>query len=140
MDPMIEGMARAFFVCEWSDNEERAGRLNYPSGTELMDVAPETPRGAYDAAQRFAEHLEAANRTSLSVILWNASRADGNDPWADYKIPDSYARDLGHYLAMQAMGHGVSWFDDHARFEIKVPYFEPHAFDFELDYAEEDDT
>jgi hypothetical protein len=25
-------------------------------------------------------------------------------------------------MAMQGMGHGVSWFDDHARFEIKIPY------------------
>lgn len=35
-----------------------------------------------------------------------------------------YAREFGHYLAMQALGHGVSWFDDHARFDLTVPHSE----------------
>lgn len=28
------------------------------------------------------------------------------------------------YLAMQGMGQGVRWFDNHAKFDIKVPYVE----------------
>lgn len=30
----------------------------------------------------------------------------------------------------QAMGHGVSWFDDHKHFEIKIPHMEVSSFSF----------
>ena len=39
---------------------------------------------------------------------------------------------FGHYLAMEAMGHGVSWWDTHARFKIEVPDVEFTQFDLEL--------
>jgi len=49
---------------------------------------------------------------------------------------DAYLDSFGHYLAMQAMGHGVSWFDAHAKFPLKFPRIESHQyFDGDLGLA-----
>lgn len=34
---------------------------------------------------------------------------------------------FGHYLAMEAMGHGVSWADDHEPHGLRVPHMEFHV-------------
>ena len=135
---IVNGMARAFFVTAWADKQERKGKT-YP-GEELMDVAPSTPRYARDFALMYAGGLG-----SLLVHLNNAAWADvlesekltAADVPYRFKRPDleaqvealkreEYARTFGHYLAMQAMGTGCSWFDDHARFEIDIHHVEAH--------------
>jgi len=134
---MIDGMARAFFVSAWADRQEERGKTAGWSGNDLMDLAPKTPRYARDFALMFAGSLSG----SLPVILNNAAWADVTEgltlaePFYRFEHPeleakardlqtDEYARDLGHYLAMQGLGSGVSWFDNHAKFEIKIPYTE----------------
>lgn len=62
--------------------------------------------------------LRAANRLPVAALAFRAAEADGQD------FEDLDAREFGHYLAMQALGHGVSWFDDHARFALIVPSME----------------
>jgi hypothetical protein len=115
-DPIINGMARILFVLEWSDREDEQGR-HYP-GQALEHVAPETPREAFDAAHNLAGRFEQLNGMALVRLLRQAADADGRKP------DDRYADDFGHYITMQALGHGVSWFDDHARFPIRFPRFE----------------
>ncbi len=112
-------MARALFVLEWSDREDEAGR-NYP-GQALEHVAPPTPREATDAAHNLAGRFEQLNGYGINSLLRQAALADGRP---DKIPPDNYAEDFGHYLAMQALGHGVGWFDDHARFPLRFPRFE----------------
>ena len=136
---IINGMARAFFVSAWAEKQERKGRSF--SGQELMDVAPSTPRYARDFALMYAGGLG-----SLLVHLNNAARADimelaniskwpkygdmteaeraALDEMVDGLKVEGYASEFGHYLAMMAMGTGVSWFDDHARFEIDIHHME----------------
>lgn len=54
-----------------------------------------------------------------------AAKADGMDPYVDgFEYPTDYARLFGHYVAMQSIGHGVSWFDEHAEFDLKLPSIE----------------
>jgi hypothetical protein len=117
-EPIINGMARALFVLEWSDREDEQGR-HYP-GQALEHVAPATPREAYNAAHNLAGRFEQLNGYDIRALLWQAAVADGK-PHAD--PGDKYAEDFGHYLAMQALGHGVGWFDDHARFPLRFPRF-----------------
>jgi hypothetical protein len=119
MSAIIDGMARAMFVCAWSDEEEQAGR-SYP-GEELLDVAPETPPEAVCEAWRLAGHFEALNRGSLWVLLNRALRADGETSEEAQDNADEQADDFGHYLAMRAMGHGVCWEDDHVDFCCVYP-------------------
>lgn len=131
------GLARALFVNAWSDREEEAGRT-YP-GEDLMDVAPETSDEATLHAAYVIGYIEAANKMPLAALYSQACKADGvkyEDVCASFrgepvaptdgkKSPDAYAEALerhttsfGHNLGMMALGTGVSWFDDHERFEV----------------------
>lgn len=152
-----DGLSRALFVSAWASAEENAGRT-YP-GSDLMDVAPETPdyarlHGAYVIGQ-----IEASNRMPLASLFAQACKADNVDFSAGCEAlgrdwdPDSkemnealsfeeYARDFGHCLGMMSLGSGVSWFDDHARFEVDDGLNPPREFtvpytEFYLDEARE---
>lgn len=104
----IEGAARAMFE-------------------ELTDVAPDTPDYVRLEAARLLGKLEQANGVTVTAIMHAAAVADmpeqerlamRNDAVAAVQLNGDEARDFGHYIAMQAMGHGVSWFDDHAEFDL----------------------
>jgi len=100
-----DAMARALWVTAWADYEEEAGRT-YP-GQELMDVAPETPPDAHKAAEMLWSKIKAANRNK------EITTPAGGDP-----------EEFGFYLAMEALGHGVAWTDDHEPHSYKIPHFE----------------
>lgn len=133
---IIDGMARALYVCAYADAIEEGeieGEGAGP-GEDWMDVAPETPGYARDAALVLAGRIEERNGMSLICLLYQAGRADGIDVFARPADADSpywfearesrhcnYAESFGHDLAMQSLGHGVSWFDDHKRFPLSLP-------------------
>lgn len=138
-DGWIQGAARAFFVsayadhCEEADStdnelteDERDERSSLPrpgADEDWNDYAPETPPNAYALAGELWAMLEHANGCSVYVLAERAAKADGTDTADDGKggvDPEEFGSDL----AMQAMGHGVSWFDDHKRFDLKVPHLE----------------
>lgn len=138
-DAFLLGAAKAFFVTAYADfveeghstdneltDDERKARLALPrpgAGQDWMSYAPELPPNAYALAGELWAALEAANKESVYVLAAHAAKADagGNDMAS---VNDIDAEDFGHYLAMQAMGHGVSWFDDHEEFEIEIPHIE----------------
>jgi hypothetical protein len=108
---------------------------------DVMDIAPPTPDYARLEAARLLGKLEAANEPvmpTLIHILLAAYAADGH-PLSDYEPAiscrerwyDENAREFGSVVAMEALGHGVSWFDDHERFPLTVP-----AIEFELETEE----
>lgn len=131
-DEFIEGAARAFFVSAYSDycNSGEPGSDGIPraiDGEDWSDVAPEaTPIQAYVLAGEMWAAIEHTNGQSLYQLARLAELADHDDI-----DPEEF----GHSLAMQYMGHGVSWFDNHPRFNIEIPYdeiswlsFDPEAF------------
>lgn len=148
-DTWIESAARAFFVSAYADfveeghstdNEltkaERKARLALPrpgAGEDWCDYAPETPPNAYALAGELWAALEAANKVSVYVLAERAEQADGEHMGKCDKCKSSGfdAEEFGHYLAMQAMGHGVSWFDDHGDFEIEIPHLEVSQCSFD---------
>jgi len=121
-DAIAAAMARAMFVSAWADEQEERGR-RFPPQTELMDVAPRTPMAALHRAYNLIGRFESQNHMPMVSLLYAAAKADGIDPYAG-DLSSNYVRDFGHYLAMEAIGHGVSWFDDHAKFKLDVPHFE----------------
>lgn len=143
-ETVVIAMARAFFVSAWADEQEENGR-NYP-GQDLMDVAPETPEYALRFAYKFLGMIEQANDNNIYSLVEQAAAADGyqkddilqftrENRLDTYKnatlraieaTQGKFVSDFGHYLAMQGLGHGVSWFDDHGRFEIEIPLVEFH--------------
>lgn len=122
---IIEGMARALWVTSYADyveglsKQERiaAGTPVSLSGIEWMDESPSTPEAAEKAGAELAALYESENDMSLNDLERRAVEAEGGD------IDDE---NFGHYLAMMAMGHGVSWFDDHKKFSLKQPSIEAH--------------
>ena len=114
---ILQGMARALFVSTWADYEEERGRHHRG---DLMDAAPATPSPARTAAKILAKKIEIMNHgktvSDLYADALNAGAHDtrrGTDP-----------QTFGHYIAMQSLGHGVSWFDDNPKFPLELPYFE----------------
>lgn len=132
-DSWLEGAAKAFFATAYADyceeghstdnelsEDERETRLSLPrpgGGEDWMDYLPSIPPNAYALAGELWAMLEASNPGGCGVytLAERAKAVDGEAP-----DPEQF----GHYLAMQAMGHGVSWFDDHKTFKIKVPSIE----------------
>jgi len=123
-------------------------------GQRLEDIAPPTPDYAREWAWRLLGALEEANigrgRSYLSTILaaaqkaecvagscnefghsvrWSPLDAQGRPTFTHDKC-EIDARKFGSDIAMMALGTGVSWFDDHAQFELHVP--EWYARGFEL--------
>lgn len=136
---ILAAMARAIWISAYADaadNGEHDGE-RASNGSDWMDAAPETPVRALLAAQTW---LDLAVKANAVVCIWQlAGRALAADDatvrleksyeggpitprLACYReIPEPFAADFGHDIAMQIMGHGVSWFDDHAEFPLTLP-------------------
>lgn len=120
-DAFIEGAAKAFFVTAYADfveegystdndltDDERKARIALPKaggGQDWYDYAPEPPPEAYALAGELWARLESENGHSVYTLASHAAKADG--------VEEIDVEEFGRDLAMQAMGHGVSWFDDH---------------------------
>ena len=117
---ILRGMARALFVVTWAVYEEERGRRLGP--VDIMDVAPATPSPARTAAKILAKRFEVSNHGKTMSDLYadalNAGRTSSHSRRGT--DPDTF----GHYMAMQALGHGVSWFDDNPKFPVHIPHFE----------------
>jgi hypothetical protein len=139
-DTIRAAMAKAFFASAWADLQDEKDADDptrvHLSGKEIFDVMPSTIDPAAEHAARTLEmDLARANdfvRTpvflqSLFEIAQDtvAHKLNGGDREL---TPESF----GHYLAMQAMGHGVGLadaFGDDVYKAITVPYVEfgPHS-------------
>lgn len=82
-----------------------------------------------EAAQRYLDHL-------------HARPAKANQDWTFEDVFDDEGaqRDFGHYIAMEAMGTGVSWADDHGEHGLKIPRldagFDPWGIVPDVDLAQ----
>lgn len=136
-DGFLLGAAKAFFVTAYADyvdddhddlsDDEREARTELPRpgpGDDWEDYAPDPPPAAYALAGELWALLRSENGASPYLLADRARGADGEDP-----DPEAF----GFCLAMQAMGHGVSWFDSHERFDLKVPHIECSQFSFSED-------
>jgi hypothetical protein len=125
---MVHGMARALFVADYARAAEDGRVVLTPEQAKLkdwMEIAPPTPLDYIYEGHRLAGKVEQVNGQALIVLFAQAVEADGKANWItwDEKHP-GYAVNFGHNIAMQAVGHGVSWFDDHNEFDLHVPGFE----------------
>lgn len=119
-----KGIARTMFVTAWADEMEEQGK-NFAPRQEVMSVAAPTPSIAVKEAYEFVGALENSNKMGLVPLIYKAAIADGRDidSMSDGEKAE-YARDFGHYLFMEALGHGASWFDDHKQFDLEIPDYE----------------
>ena len=119
---ILDGMARCLFVNAWADYAEEKLDANF-SQMELMDVAPETPTESIEKAKGLYDDIEHINNVDLSTFMPPGSNPD-----------EGFDKDsFGHYLCMEALGHGVSWKDDHEDHGLKIPNIEAYA---DMDFSE----
>lgn len=120
-DKFMHHAARAFFACAWADMVEDAG--------EIMDQMPdEIDPAATHAARTLLVDMLRANRCADAAALLARCPDEGDRPHT--------VAMLGHYAAMQAMGHGVELgdaFGDHDCLIVPYCEFGPHSL--ENDYA-----
>ena len=131
-DEIIEGAARAFWVDAYARHVEGEGEACMPYEDGFMascpafgtharpgpqqdwtDFAPPTGPEAFEKARELVKQIE------YGSLL---GRCLGTKFLMRYSPED--ARLFGHYLAMEAMGHGVSWEDDHEPHGLRVPHME----------------
>lgn len=108
-------MARAMFVEAWARRQEEKPSFRGWHGQEIMGIAPKTSLDAKRAARALGEVIVRVNGAlTLADLYARAIEVGGRGS------PTRF----GHYLAMEAMGVGVSWFDDNPKFDLELPLFE----------------
>lgn len=115
---LIAAMARTLWVNAWADNEELQGRSTGGGGD-----APSPPPEAFSAAQLLAGKIEATNKVDLDAVydgLVDQAYAVGVPATVDD------LETFGHYLVMEALGHGVAWDDHNLPHGLQIPLFEFH--------------
>lgn len=115
---MLRGIEDALWLSAWSNAMEEAGRGRELPNNITRESADPMPRSVARLARKFASLLVKLNRKSLTQIYEEASRRQGGEIDAE---------ELGYYLTMQGLGHGVSWTDRHKPFSVTIPRGETYA-------------
>ena len=113
-EAIVRGIAEVVWADAWSNHVEEH-RCQSLIGVEITSAMPEIPTVALEEAEEIAKDIEKANDTTLDFLLEEASKADKTE--AD-------PTEFGNGLAFMSVGSGVSWFDDHEKFPLKMPYEE----------------
>lgn len=126
---LLESMARTLFVMAYADHcDECLGCERCPDragpGEDWFDVAPPGPFRYRRAALRLLHRVEGALNAgrSLPGAVTRAFDAAG----VHRRSPT--VADLGFCLAMEALGTGVAWTDDHPPHGLTVPRIENEPF------------
>jgi len=129
---ILDASARAAFVTAWADAEEEAGRTH--GGEDYMDIAPKTPPEARDWAWTLWQKIWRQNTDRFAGFQLGGKHEEPLANWIEAAWAhaaeasgidihdDAEQTEFGHYVAMQAMGHGVSWEDDHEKKGFKLPH------------------
>lgn len=99
------GIARAYFADAWATREEEDPEGMNLSGVEIFDVMPdETDPEAVSVAAKLAKALRECNGVGSLAELYRRAQHIEPSRYADRKLAPEL---FGHYLGMEAMGHGV---------------------------------
>ena len=114
--------AYATFVEQANEDGEDTSDLPQPGpGEDWMDSAPETPESAVQAGLDGIAAIEKRYGVPIEELAFIASEECLKTRC--HASRDHNAEAFGHYLAMQYVGHGVSWSDDHAM-QLDLPHGE----------------
>lgn len=115
---LIESAARLAWADWWAQQQEERGR-RFSRGVDLYEAAPTTPEYAKVWAGMMVGRIEERNGLNIYSIGYQAHKADTGE--RDGNVDP---HKFGVALAFMALGHGVSWFDDHEKFPLKMPHME----------------
>lgn len=121
------------------------------SGVELTDIAPETPDYVKLEAARLLGKLETVNRLNVTAIMAAAAQAESAEAprscdhnaegetckaHEQEQLTDTEQWEFGWCVAMQAMGTGVSWTDNYAKFDLPYPPYSSERQSFKVPHFE----
>lgn len=119
--------AYASFVERLHEDDESTDDLPEPgSGEDWANYAPETSRQCEVECEAFIAEIE-AKCGDLDALWIKAGKACNGGPvpgkpWRKCR-GNHTVESFGHYLAMQYVGHGVCWNDDHIM-DLDLPHSE----------------
>jgi hypothetical protein len=112
-DDYIEGIAQALWATAWADwveeldeDDPRAVNLSGCEITQIMPVIPDKVK------------------TEAAILLGRIIEKIGSHWFYGRFREFADDKEVGHYLAMEAMGHGVSLKDNHDIEYPKLPHVE----------------
>lgn len=121
-DRIVKSFIRTLFVQAYADFAEET-EVDVPrasGGEDWMDVAPNTSAWAEIEALKCLSDLEKTVGPLESLYAKCLSECKAlPKPCKGEHDPEGF----GHYVAMQYVGHGVSWRDDHPTL-LELPYGE----------------
>lgn len=124
---ILEGMAKILFMEKMADELEEMEH-HIGGGQDYANYIGETPTPALYMASEIIGRLEHANNGVSVVDLYHQALE------ADDIVDSSELRSrFGSDLAMQSLGHGVSWFDNHEQFDLKFPFYVENNIDIGKD-------
>lgn len=117
-----EGIAKALFASAWADLQDEYETGAIGPGTEVMDVMPDDiAEAAYAAAGEILSAFQDLNGEFSAAHLHDAVLSKIKDPEM-----------FGHYIGMQAMGHGVGLTDYDIHYEVPYHEFNSHNLDIDI--------
>lgn len=130
---IVDMIAQTLFTTAWADKQDRLAEegkkhKNPGPGGDWMDISPKPNAEAKRAAKKLAAEIEKIYGMDLSAIYTIAASEPGRH------TRQATLRDFGFTIAMEALGHGVSWQDDHPSFRVNGKVFDPPHIEFYLDY------
>lgn len=118
---IIRAHARALWCCTWADYIDNTGQGLKLSGREITEIALPTKEIYLKEAEENIATIEQNNGASICVLLRKTWEADHSPPLTDAKLAE-YVYDFGFSLAMQVLGTGVRWADNHEELPFDVHY------------------
>lgn len=123
---ILVGMAQLFWWDAWANHQDELLERGLPytntSGAKIEELAdeiqPQNKAIIVEHVTELAKDLIAQNCVPLWSLFLAAMAADKQEP------NDEEAVRFGECIAWMSIGAGVSWFDDHAKFPLVVPYGE----------------
>lgn len=163
---LVNVAMRTLWACAWADYIERlndtdaveeadgqrdkylhlAGEIPNMSGMEIFSIMDDFEGHPAEAdlrhiADEFFRRMAKAYRfeTALERAKGTPGASNLPDAFCDrfMQVADGDEEGLAHYLVMEAMGHGVSWSDDHEPHGLPLPPI--GSGDCWLEYAEHEE-
>ena len=117
---IANGMASALFACVWADWADLNGIRYRDVMASMPNVTPDyRDLGMILFGEMLGLNLRrpGTNWCSTHCITRAAAQADGHG-----RMVETEFSHFGFCYAMQALGHGISWFDEHGKFDLVFPF------------------
>lgn len=150
-EQIINLMARTLFVAAYADyvedpetEDDVSGLPTASMGADWFDVAAElkTPESALQVARKIADDMERLNGLPIDEMFRRAAAMEPQEKKLDWGTFTKDHRkeptldEFAYCTAMQSLGHGVGWSDDHPDHGFELPRAEYYVWKGDIEYED----